>query len=161
MNSENLYYRKFKSSDFSSYKALVSDPRIMKYITKNPLTENEAKERFKVVMDQTNRHHDFGYFFAYKEDTNQLVGLIKLVDYKQDDFEIGYALFPKFWGQKIASEMLEYFVEYARKKHIPHLTAVVDPENPGSVKLLAKNRFIFKKEDTIKNNLVHLYELNL
>ena len=151
LQSDRIQYVKFTSQDLPAYLSMITNDEIMKYITKKGLTIKGGTERFEFVMDQTNRHPDFGYFFAYRKEDNALLGLIKLVEFEDDDYELGYALFPSYWGQKYASEMVKHFVLYSRHHSLPKLTAIVDPENPVSIKLLANQGFELSKKGVFKN----------
>lgn len=161
LESDRIRYRKFTAKDLPTYLSMITSDEIMKFITKRGLTKKEGTKRFEKVMEQTNRHPDFGYFFAYRKEDNKLLGLVKLVEFARNDFELGYALFPDFWGQKYATEMVQWFVQYSKDHSLRKLTAIVDPDNPVSIRLLINNGFKLTKKGTFKNEPAHYYLLRL
>ena len=161
LQSDRIQYVKFTEEDLPAYLSMITDDEIMKYITKKGLTKEVGTERFEFVMEQTNRQPEFGYFFAYRKEDNALLGLIKLVEFADDDYELGYALFPNYWGQKYASEMVKHFVLYSKYHSLPELTAIVDPENPASIKLLTNEGFELSKKGEFKNEPALYFVLKL
>jgi len=161
LQSERLTYRKFTNADLPVYLSMMMNERIMQHITKRALTRKEGENRFIKVMEQTERHPGFGYFFAFRKEDDKIMGLVKLVEYKKQSFELGYALFPDFWGQKYANEMIERFVQYACDESVGHLTAIVDPDNTVSIKLLTKHGFTLIRKGSFRDLPAFYYGLDL
>nr|WP_214721802.1 GNAT family N-acetyltransferase [Exiguobacterium sp. s192] len=60
--------RKMEEADYPAYSTLVTDERVMRYITEHPLTETEAKRRFASIIEQQ-RHDRLGSYLVYQDAT--------------------------------------------------------------------------------------------
>ncbi|MET4655713.1 RimJ/RimL family protein N-acetyltransferase [Exiguobacterium sp. PvP048] len=60
--------RKMDEADYTAYETLVTDERVMRYITEHPLTKAEAKRRFASIMEQQ-RHDRLGSYLVYQDET--------------------------------------------------------------------------------------------
>ena len=144
LNSERLNYTSFAINGIADYAQLVMNENVMRYVTKRALTKEETEARFKNITGINERHPDVGYFSVRIKEDNKFIGLAKLVYTNPQEAEIGYMLMPEFWGMKYASEMVQCLVNYAVTiQKIKTLIAIVDPENPASIKVLIKNGFKF------------------
>jgi len=151
MHSTRLQYEKYRPEDFALYAELMMHPEVMRYITGKPMTRAQAQRRFEQMMSDNASHPDTGWFAVYLRKPRMLVGLAKLVDFGNDQAEAGYALFPSFWGQGYASEILKTMMTLAaRFSTFKRLIAVVSPENAASVRVLEKHGFSF--HEAVMNN---------
>jgi ribosomal-protein-alanine N-acetyltransferase len=72
---------------------------------------------------------------------DELVGMIGMRQ-TEDTTEIGYWLGRPYWGRGYATRAVELLVEEALRREIPSLAAEVFPDNPASMRVLEKNRFV-------------------
>ncbi len=88
----------------------------------------------------------------------EVVGLLFIYT-ENHDAHIGYLLAEQYWGQGLAFELLQGFINFAgTKSHWHKLIAGVDESNTPSIKLLKKLAF---EEQASKENGMLFYELNL
>lgn len=84
--------------------------------------------------------HGFGLYRVTLKSTGEAIGLCGLL--KRDTLEhvdIGYALFPAYWGQGYAAEATGATRDYARDTlRLPRLLAICSPDNARSIALLQK-----------------------
>lgn len=88
----------------------------------------------------------------------EVVGLLFIYTEKHDA-HIGYLLAEQYWGQGLAFELLQGFINLAgTQSHWHKLIAGVDESNTPSIKLLKK--LAFEKQASKENGML-FYELNL
>lgn len=162
MDSDRLIFTRFQAAEFEHYAGLMMHPDVMRYITGEPLSQEQAAKRFQKVMKDNESRADIGWFGVYHKLDQSFVGLAKLVDFGDHRAEAGYALLPAYWGQRYASEMLETMVALAKEVgEFDVLIGVVDPENAASIRILEKQGFIFYESLPRDGETVHHYRLLL
>ena len=162
LTSERLVYKKFTNSERSNYLSWYTNDFVMKYITGKALTEKEANARFEKAIEINKKYLEVGFYLAKKKEDNTFIGLVKLVYLKDNQAEIGYGLMPEYWGNKYASEMLKYFVNYSKRiSKINELIAIVDPYNNASKKVLSDQSFKFYKKGFEDDRPTEYYKLIL
>ncbi|KPM78698.1 MULTISPECIES: GNAT family N-acetyltransferase [Pseudoalteromonas] len=88
----------------------------------------------------------------------EVVGLLFIYT-ENHDAHIGYLLAEQYWGQGLAFELLQGFINLAdTQPHWHKLIAGVDESNTPSIKLLKKLAF---EEQASKENGMLFYEFNL
>jgi [ribosomal protein S5]-alanine N-acetyltransferase len=142
LTSHRLKYTQISQDDFPSYARLVMDEEVMKYITGKALSVEEALQRFQKALQASEMLREAGFFLVRIRDNDELVGVTKLVQLAENQYEIGYMLLPEYWGRGFASEMTETMINLAREKKLTgELIGIVDPENPASIRVLTKFGF--------------------
>ena len=155
--SERLIYNKFNPSHFPDYVRLVSHEDVMKHITGSALNIEDAHKRFQVALDADRNRADMGFLAVKEKETDEFIGLSKIVPFENGMTEIGYALLPEFWGKGYASEITKRLIEYAQELgNISELIGVVDPQNEPSIHVLTKQNFIFYREVINDKNFVRM-----
>jgi len=88
----------------------------------------------------------------------EVVGLL-FIHTEKHDAHIGYLLAEQYWGQGLAFELLQGFINLAdTQSHWHKLIAGVDESNTPSIKLLKKLAF---EEQASKENGMLFFEFNL
>jgi RimJ/RimL family protein N-acetyltransferase len=160
--SERLSYHKFTPADFTDYLKWYTNDEVMKYITGQGLTQTQAEARFKIALGINEQHPDAGLYAVKKRGSDQFVGIAKFVYKDPHEAEVGYGMMPEYWGKGYGSEILDCMVKLSKKHHrITRLIAIVNPENHGSVKVLAKKGFVFYKKEIEDNFPVEYYKLSV
>lgn len=142
---DNLKLEKFTRDDFYNYYQLVGNAKVMQMITGKPLTHNQAKANFELIVSNNDIHPDFGTFKIKDALTNDFIGLAKLTLKEPDysDAELGYMLLPEYWGLGIAGMVAAELVEIGRTSGaIEKIFAIIDTENIPSAKILLRNGFV-------------------
>ncbi|WP_040213491.1 GNAT family N-acetyltransferase [Clostridium polynesiense] len=144
-----IYFEKFCSEeDFPYYFSLVSDEKVMAMVTERAIPLEEAENNFERLLLKNERHEEFGSYKIYISSTREFIGLAKL-DLDEDnplEAELGYLIRPDYWGKGYGSEAAELIISKAEKLHeLRRITAIIDPNNIPSKKILLKNGFISEK----------------
>jgi [ribosomal protein S5]-alanine N-acetyltransferase len=142
-----LILRKFESNDFNEYFSLVSNESVMAMITERSIPLNEAQVKFQKILGRNKKFEEFGTYKVYNNITDEFIGLGSLIlnEEKLDEAELGYMLLPEHWGKGYGSVIAEILVQKAIKTKLYRLTAVIDPKNIPSRKILMKKGFISVK----------------
>lgn len=142
MKSIRLDFEQYSELDFDVYFRLVSNAEVMRMILGRPLTEEEARERFKKMLRDNLRNTKIGHFKALDKFTGECIGHAKLEMTESHKAEIGYLLIPEYWRKGYGSEIAQTLVELSRKIDSIHsLIAIIDPENIASRRILEKQGF--------------------
>lgn len=160
MKTSRLHLRKFTSKDFDFYFQLVGDYEVMKLISGEAMPVNKAKEKFKDILKINDQNPDLGYFLVSTSQTNELIGLGKIVKTEDNTAEIGYLVQPAFWGKGYGSEISTTLVKQAKKiDSIKKLIAIIDPENAASKKILDKSGFTLESVCEYEGLPAEIYKL--
>ena len=147
--------------DLESFYLMNIDPELMKYI-RPPKNEEEARIFLQENIEFYKTHPALGRWALISKLNESLVGSLSLLPLEYtNDFHIGYLLLKPYWGLGYAAEIVEAGIRYAFDHlHLNTLTAVTDPENTASQKVLLRNGFVFERaylEREIKSNLYRIY----
>jgi len=111
----------------------MSNPVAMRFWSTPPHTEVEQTERWVASMVEADPSRDDFMVIL----NGQLIG--KMGAWRLPEF--GFLIDPAHWGNGLASEALEAFVERRRTRGSTELTADVDPRNAASIRLLERAGF--------------------
>ncbi len=162
LDSERLTLSIITKAEIADYAKLVMNEEVMKYITGKALTWQETEQKFNKIIEINEHQPKIGYFLARKKEDNTMVGLAKLVHTSRQEAELGYSLLPGSWGRKYATEMAKCLIQYASTMlNIERLIAIVDPENPASIKVLTKQGFKLTSTGSIDGLPAAYYSLDL
>lgn len=160
MKTNRLNFRKFTSNDFDFYFQLVGDYEVMKMITGESITVNQAKVKFKHILKINDQNPELGYFLVSDSESDDFIGLGKLVMTTADEAEIGYLVQPKFWDQGYGSKISIALIEQAKKiESIKKLMAIIDPENTASKKILKRCDFVLDSVYELEGLPAETYKL--
>jgi [ribosomal protein S5]-alanine N-acetyltransferase len=142
----NITLQKFDSTDFNKYFLLVSNEQIMSMITEHPIPLEEAQEKFKKIINRNEKYETFGSYKVYNY-SKEFIGLGSLIlnEEKNDEAELGYMLLPEYWGKGYGREIAELLINKAKNTNVNRLTAIIDPKNIPSRKILIKSGFHSEK----------------
>jgi RimJ/RimL family protein N-acetyltransferase len=89
----------------------------------------------------------FGLYLVELKGSGESMGMCGLIRRNTlKDVDIGYAFLPKFWSRGYAFEAAGEMKRYAQEElQLKRLVAVVDPENPASIRLLEKLGMKFER----------------
>jgi [ribosomal protein S5]-alanine N-acetyltransferase len=142
----HLIIKKFHENDFDDYFSLVSNESVMAMITERAIPRDEARINFQRIVERNNRHKSFGSYRVLNT-TNEFIGLGSLIlnEEKTDEAELGYMLLPKYWGKGYGGKIADYFIQLSVNTPLTKLTAIIDPKNIPSRKILTTRGFISEK----------------
>ena len=143
--TERCLLRKIVQEDAPEILLLRSEPSIMQYLDRDPMTSlDEARSFITRIEESLSQGMGITWGICLHNST-ELIGKIGLWRLIKEHYraEIGYTLHPGFWGKGIMTEVLQEVIRYGFKELGLHsLEANVNPSNLASIKLLKKQGFI-------------------
>lgn len=134
----------------------------MGMITERSIPLDEAKKDYQELLNNNSIASDFGSFKILDAISNEFIGLAKLEVKEKDsaEAELGYMILPQYWGKGIGGTVAKQLLEMAKtEKSINKLTAIIDPKNLASRKILVNNGFTskeFKDFDGLPGEILEL-----
>ncbi|WP_409526050.1 GNAT family N-acetyltransferase [Nitrincola sp. MINF-07-Sa-05] len=136
--------REFTVSDAATLSEILSDPLVMKFSSKGPLSERETLEFIEWCISSY-QEHGFGQWAVIEKKSGALIGCCGLSQTAIDgveEVEIGYRLLQNRWGlgfaTEVASEVLDYGFDSCNIKSI---VGIVSPRHTASIQVLEKIGF--------------------
>lgn len=144
--TRRLILRRFTQTDFDDVYQLFNNPKVMQYGL-GIKTPEQAEAWLYKQSDVKNE------FFVYALECRQKPGFIGYCGLKyfpaidnQAEIELGYRLFPQFWGQGLATEAaLAVKNNCLERRKIPRLISLIDPANTASIRVVEKLGMRFEK----------------
>ncbi|MEV0081457.1 GNAT family N-acetyltransferase [Saccharopolyspora sp. NPDC050642] len=144
--SARLQVRPFRTEDHAAIHEVYGDPEVMRYVAYGNAAS--ATESATMVNDyiRHQRSHGFAFWAVIERSTGDLIGDAGF-EAHGGGAEFGYTLAHRRWGHGLATEVGHLCLTAAfGRLHLPELTAVVDPRNPASARVLDKLGFRFHGE---------------
>lgn len=132
-----------RPDDADAVFALFSDPAVMRYWSRPPMTQRSEAEAAIAEMQEAFAERDkINWVVADKRDA--VIGTCTLFhfDPRHRRAEIGYALRSDHWGQGLAREAVSAALDWAfRTLSLHRVEADIDPRNDGSRRILERLGF--------------------
>lgn len=136
METPRCTLRRCTEAMLDDYHQLMSDIRIVRYITGRGLSREEARQRLKNMEGSDPGQ---GIFLIYGQENDVLLGIAKFLMNDQGEMEIGYLLAVEHWGKGLATEIVQLLVSQAKLlPEIKTIFALVDVRNHASMRVLEK-----------------------
>jgi len=133
-----------RREDAEALFALFSDPAVMRYWSRPPMTTlGEAQGLVGEMLDSFEQRSLLNWMVTSRDDDG-VIGTCTLfrIDPRHRHAEIGYALRSDHWGRGIAGEAVALMLDWAfRRLDLQRVEADIDPRNEGSRQLLARLGF--------------------
>lgn len=153
LESERLLLREVNPEDVNEVFLMRSDKEIMKYIPRVPAkTLEDALEHIQTLKETKEKEEGISWGI-YLKGEDKIMGIIGLYRINKPNFraEVGYILNPKFHGKGYVSEAIQLVIDFGFNTcHFHTLTAIIDPRNSASEKVL--QRANFQKEAHFKED---------
>lgn len=159
IETERLTMREILPSDAPFVLALLNEPSFIKNIGDRNVGDLKSAELY--IRDRvlaSYKEHGFGmYLLALKGDPKTAIGLCGLVKRPSLDYpDIGYALFPDYWGQGYAREAASAVLNYGRKQlKLPVIVGITNPDNQASGRVLEAIGLTFQKMVTLDGGIIN------
>lgn len=129
----NITIRGMKSSDADALYRLLSDPEVMRYL--EPPYDRARTEAFlrRVGLSEP------PLVYA-AEESGHFIGYVIYHPYDEESIEIGWALFPAYWGRGYASALTDQLICRAREEHKSVVIECV-PEQKATARIAIKKGF--------------------
>ncbi len=151
LETERLYIRQWKESDYSPFAKMSADERVMEFFP-SVFTTEESDEKVNIKKSLIQKH-GWGFWALEEKSSNKFIGFTGLhISSNELPFspciEIGWRIFPEYWGKGFATEAaheclrfgfedlnLDQIVSFAVKNNFKSLAVMErlgmfkDPEN--------------------------------
>jgi len=145
MNTSRLMLREFRDDDLNELEQILSDPLVMEFSSKGPLTRKEAS-KFIDWCKKSYEKYGYGQWAVLDKNTESLIGLCGLSKTEingNTEIEIGYRFAQSSWGKGFATEAGEEVLRLGIEKHkLNSIIAIVSIDNHASTRVAEKLGFI-------------------
>jgi len=145
VETERMALRRFTEADAGPLAALYGDPRVMRFITLQPpsLAEVESTILPAYLREYRELADGLGSFAAIEKATGQMAGRFSLKPASSYGLaggtELGYRLYPAFWGRGLATEGARALIGSAfGRLRLDRVVATTMADNAGSWRVLEK-----------------------
>lgn len=150
--TDRLLLTPVQAQDSSLIYALMNSPLFVQYVGDRGITSEAAAEAYITANLIPQRERlGFSSFVIVRKTDHAAVGTCGLVDRKGlEGIDLGYALLPAYHGQGFAQEAAGRLLQAAFETYkLPKVSAITDPENTGSQRVLLKLGFEPKGTTTL------------
>jgi RimJ/RimL family protein N-acetyltransferase len=153
--TERLVLRRLTLDDAAVILKLVNEPSWLRFIGDKGVRNLDDARRYlqSGPLDMYSRL-GFGLFMVELKDSGAQIGMCGLI--KRDtlpDVDVGYALFPDYWGKGYAIEAVAAVLAYGRDTHgLQRILAIVSPDNDSSMRVLTKAGLQFERMMPVGEN---------
>lgn len=143
LQTERLIFAPFAPSYFPDlFQLFCKNEQVMASTLKNrPFTTKEFMQLLARDFIFSNQD-TFGFYCLLDKDQQEFVGVSGLLEcyyLNQKDWELGFILKEAFWGKGLATEIGNFWVQYAQNQlHLSRILATVRPDNHASKRVLQK-----------------------
>jgi ribosomal-protein-alanine N-acetyltransferase len=160
LTGERLLLRRMTIADGPEIFIQRSDPRILKYIKREPVADlNEAVDWIKKINEREENNESIMWAIVPKGES-KLVGTVCYwnVEPENHKAEIGYGLHPDYFGKGFMHETLSLVIPYGfETMNLEVIDAYTNKDNLPSHKLLMRNGF--ERNVNFENQYVSKEEL--
>lgn len=152
LDTRGLHLRRVRLSDADALFTILSDPESMKYWSTPPISDHS--EAIKVLREdlESDAQGNSICWAVTRQDTGEMIGKCILFQFSPANrrAEIGFILNRDYWRQGLMQQALEAVINFAfNDLNLHRLEADVDPDNAGSLGILAK--FGFEREGLFRD----------
>ena len=140
--TERLIIAKVTKEDAPFFLELMNTPHWLKYIgDRNVKTIEAAEENLKNGILKSYKERGFGFYkLLLKAENNKVIGTVGLIKRKElEHVDIGFGFLPQYEGKGYGYESSVEIIQLAQCKfNLKKITAITNPVNKNSIKLLEK-----------------------
>ena len=141
VETERLTIRPWEPADHDAFRALATDPLVIRYMTMDHHTWNE-QEIDAWLARQGRQYADDGVCMGplVRKEDGRIIGIAGIQRLgTTGDYEIGYWLAPDCWRRGYAVEAARALVDYAfTTMDLPRVVACAHPDNKPSIAVMEK-----------------------
>ena len=156
LESDCIRLRGIRESDLDDLFTLFSDPRVMRYWSRGPMTDRqEAVDYAKTILDGFVKRDLLNWIVA-DAGSDAMIGTATLYEINPQHARagLGYALMPEYWGKGLAQEAATLAISYGfLELGLHRIEADTEPNNLRSNKVL--ERLGFQREGLLRERFVH------
>jgi ribosomal-protein-alanine N-acetyltransferase len=161
LETERLILRRLEDADADAIYAMRSDAEVMRYI-REPQKRRETEKWIRLVSSRWEKDK-MGFCAVIEKKSEKLIGWCGVWSLAETgEVEIGYAIEKEFWNQGLATEAAKVLLEYAFANiKTDRITAVADPENVSSRRVMEKLGMKFVRIDDFYERQLAQYAISL
>lgn len=154
--TQRLILSPITEDDYSFMFVLVNTKGWLEFIGDRKVHSPEDSIKYIQKIQKTK---DLTYWVVRIKDSNASIGIISFLKRSYlENFDIGFAFLPEFYGYGYAYEAAkEVLAVVSKQPEHAKVLATTIPENTNSIKLLTKLGFHLEKEIEIQNEKLHVY----
>lgn len=159
LETDRLTLRQLSIDDAEFILELLNEPAFIQNIGDRKVrTTDDARTYITERFIASYEKNGFGMWAVNLKETGEPIGMCGLIKRDAlDDVDIGYALLSRFWSKGYATEACLATKEYGQKViGLKRLVAIVDPANPGSIRVLEKIGLRYEKMIRLQDDYIDL-----
>ncbi|MCF6282706.1 MAG: GNAT family N-acetyltransferase [Candidatus Polarisedimenticolaceae bacterium] len=164
MQTPRLILRNFRADDVDDLATILSDPLVMKFSSKGPLSKEETLSFINWCIGSYEKY-GYGSWAVVDRETNVLIGLCGLSHTEidgEDEVQIGYRLSQCTWGKGLATEAGREVLRLGFEKHkLSSIISIVSLEHNASIGVSEKIGFSDYSVDCYCGWDVRIYRKNI
>lgn len=138
-----LILREFRTDDLDSSMTIVGDPEVTRSLSFDSRDRTVQAERLTQDIARARSSPRPDYYLAACDETDTLVGFVRIGIGGHRSGELGYAIRRKDWGKGYATEAATLMIEFGfGTLDLHRIQAACGPDNKASQKLLAGLNFL-------------------
>lgn len=164
LETQRLILREFTIDDLDDFASLMADPEVMRFSLKGPMEDKEQAREYlqKRILDHYIQY-GYGLYAAIHKEDHCLIGFVGLMSQVIDGenkTELGYRLYPHYWGKGLATEAALAVCQYAFDElAMNDLISIIDPQNKRSLEVAKRVGMHFWKNTVYHGFSVGIYIL--
>ena len=140
LTTERLRLRRCTADDLELLVRMHIDERVVRYtggLRDRAGSEAMLRDR---ILEYYAQHPGLGVWATIERATGECVGVHNLNHlHGEPDIQVGYILYPEYWGRGYATEMCVGLLRYGfATLGLPRIVAITDPEHHASQHVLRK-----------------------
>lgn len=165
--TERLIVKRLENKDQVDFVELFSDPKIIEPIPQPKPTEEELSEEFSQSLNlkESILEREKCMCGIFKKGNPEMIGLCLFLTNDEHEKELGYRFKTDYWGKGYGTETTRGMIDYYfNELNVDKVTADVNIENIGSVKILNKFmkpvKVFFNERDNCTDRRYEIYKEN-
>lgn len=143
--TDRLHIRPWLQSDRAALARLTGDAEMMRYLSNGEPWSDVRIDELAARIEAHLARHGISFGALERRDSGEVIGLAGLQQLDSGDFELGWWIWKDYWGQGLAMEGTQPFIEHARDQlGLSRLFAVIDPDNLASRRVAEKLGMVFE-----------------
>ena len=136
LETERLLLRAWKPEDFEDYARFMADPEVMRYLSGDPLSRNDAWRNMALFVGHWVLR-GYGMWAVERKSDHAFLGRVGLWNPEGwPGLEVGWTIGREYWGQGYASEAARVAMEYAfLTQGVDRVISTIDIRNENSQKV--------------------------
>lgn len=161
METERLYFRRYKKSDKSFLINLFTDAKVMSYVDNGVMTETQAEEWWRKLFEKF-YPQDLQIWAIFTNAESEYVGHAGIYPrpMQKEDWEFVYVLNYQNWSKGYATEIARRIIKFGFEElNLPKIFATVDDIHNKSINVLHKAGMNFEKYEYDKEGRFSVYSI--